>query len=780
MMCRNHFLRRKKKTYSFQVGLTRPDSTCRNDAVSGIISSSTLCRKPRRAKAQANAQTMNTHRPARALSRAISRAISHSSFSSSSLQQQSSTFPLKNVTKSNFEPALADLRRHVAAADFVAIDLEMTGITSAPWRDSLEFDRADVCYLKVKDSAEKFAVLQFGVCPFRWDSSKRSFIAHPHNFYIFPRQELPLAGPAFEFLCQTTSIDFLAKYQFDFNVCIHEGISYLSREQESEALRRLSLAYDDELLARCSNLKEHTHLPVVKMADTLFAERMKNSFTEWRDGLLRSSKGGFQFQGDSNDSQQLQTIFFKMRPALSLRGFTSHQLRLIQMVIMRHFQDLSYVQINGEKSCQQQLVVRTESKDDRELLLKEVKDEHRREAEVKVQAAVGFRHVIDLLSSEQKLIVGHNCFLDIAHVYSKFLGPLPSTAEEFVSTVNKYFPHVIDTKVLLNTDDVLQQRMKKSRTSLSSAFALLCPQIALGKKSTDSEVQMSVNVEVQVDDLRSSNWNSGAKHEAGYDAFMTGCVFAQTCSHLGIDFQACSSSEKLAHNEKLQKQINHLYLSWSNGDIIDLTTGKKNAMSSGSNNHKKRYLQIMSENIALIWGFPSKLKARDVRECISKVFGPTSVTSVFHLDETAVFVQFSKETFVSEFLALKETLERSDGPVSVLHPLAGLLEGGSARAANYETYKEICSSPSAKGFFTDQAEAVGVKWKTKLVESKEASETLKRESFDEKSEVNPASKTEHLRSTTDTAENDPFCGRRSQYKIIDTLIASEGDRMRTN
>ncbi|KAM1806042.1 hypothetical protein ACFX11_029234 [Malus domestica] len=723
---------------------------------------------------------MNTHRPARALSRAISRAISHSSFSSSSLQQQSSTFPLKNVTKSNFEPALADLRRHVAAADFVAIDLEMTGITSAPWRDSLEFDRADVCYLKVKDSAEKFAVLQFGVCPFRWDSSKRSFIAHPHNFYIFPRQELPLAGPAFEFLCQTTSIDFLAKYQFDFNVCIHEGISYLSREQESEALRRLSLAYD-ELLAGCSNLKEPTHVPMIKMADTLFAERMKNSFTEWRDGLLRSSKGGFQFQGDSNDSQQLQTIFFKMRPALGLREFTSHQLRLIQMVITRHFQDLSYVQINGGKSCQQQLVVRTESKDDRELLLKEVKDEHHREAEVKVQAAVGFRHVIDLLSSEQKLIVGHNCFLDIAHVYSKFLGPLPSTAEEFVSTVNKYFPHVIDTKVLLNTDDVLQQRMKKSRTSLSSAFALLCPQIALGKKSTVLEVQMCVNVEVQVDDLRSSNWNSGAKHEAGYDAFMTGCVFAQTCSHLGIDFQACSSSEKLAHNEKLQKQINLLYLSWSNGDIIDLTTGKKNAMSSGSNNHKKRYSQIMSENIALIWGFPSKLKARDIRECISKVFGPTSVTSVFHLDETAVFVQFSKEKFVSEFLALKETLERSDGPVSVLHPLAGLLEGGSARAANYETYKEICSSPSAKGFFADQAEAVGIKWKTKLVESKEASETLKRESFDEKSEVNPASKTENLRrSTTDTAENDPFCGRRSQYKIIDTLIASEGDRMRTN
>lgn len=38
-------------------------------------------------------------------------------------------------------------------------------------------------------------------------------------------------------------------------------------------------------------------------------------------------------------------------------------------VIRRHFQDLSYVQVNGENSCQQQLVVHTDSKDDRESLM---------------------------------------------------------------------------------------------------------------------------------------------------------------------------------------------------------------------------------------------------------------------------------------------------------------------------------------------------------------------------------------------------------------------------
>lgn len=42
---------------------------------------------------------------------------------------------------------------------------------------------------------------------------------------------------------------------------------------------------------------------------------------------------------------------------------------------------------------------------------KEVKACLHREAEMKIKSAVGFRQVIDLLSSEQKLIVGHNCFL---------------------------------------------------------------------------------------------------------------------------------------------------------------------------------------------------------------------------------------------------------------------------------------------------------------------------------------------------------------------------------
>lgn len=93
---------------------------------------------------------------------------------------------------------------------------------------------------------------------------------------------------------------------------------------------------------------------------------------------------------------------------------------------------------------------------------------------------------------------------DIAHVHSKFFGPLPTGAEEFGSCIMEHFPHIIDTKVLLNSNDILQRQMKKSSTSLSSAFALLCPQIALGYKNRDLASTSRVKVEVQVDDIRSS------------------------------------------------------------------------------------------------------------------------------------------------------------------------------------------------------------------------------------------------------------------------------------
>lgn len=97
-----------------------------------------------------------------------------------------------------------------------------------------------------------------------------------------------------------------------------------------------------------------------------------------------------------------------------------------------------------------------------------------------------------------------HCFYnaDVAHIYRKFFGQLPFAAEEFVSFANKHLPYIIDTKVLLNSSDILKYWMRKSKTSLSSSFVRLCPQIALGYMSTNLASKNCVRVEVHVDDVR--------------------------------------------------------------------------------------------------------------------------------------------------------------------------------------------------------------------------------------------------------------------------------------
>lgn len=91
------------------------------------------------------------------------------------------------------------------------------------------------------------------------------------------------------------------------------------------------------------------------------------------------------------------------------------------------------------------------------------------------------------------------CETDIAHVCRKFVSPLPSKLEEYVTLAHKNFPYIIDTKILLNANNILQLKMKKSSTSLAKAFAIMCPHIASGVGS--SGLASSVAVEVQVDDM---------------------------------------------------------------------------------------------------------------------------------------------------------------------------------------------------------------------------------------------------------------------------------------
>lgn len=99
-------------------------------------------------------------------------------------------------------------------------------------------------------------------------------------------------------------------------------------------MKRLDAVCKDEFPDSSSNLRNDLDKQLVRMADILFAERMKNIVGKWRAGLLQERNWGSEFQGSWSDmNQKFQTTFFHMRPALAVNGLTSCQLKLIKLVI---------------------------------------------------------------------------------------------------------------------------------------------------------------------------------------------------------------------------------------------------------------------------------------------------------------------------------------------------------------------------------------------------------------------------------------------------------------
>lgn len=64
---------------------------------------------------------------------------------------------------------------------------------------------------------------------------------------------------------------------------------------------------------------------------------------------------------------------------------------------------------------------------------KDVLEDLRKMAEKRIKSAVGFRHVVDLLASAGKLIVGHNCLLGTLFMFIEvsFLPVLPISSDQF-------------------------------------------------------------------------------------------------------------------------------------------------------------------------------------------------------------------------------------------------------------------------------------------------------------------------------------------------------------
>jgi hypothetical protein len=146
------------------------------------------------------------------------------------------------VSQLNFDKVLPQVLADIASASCIAIDTELTGLTTESGLRPHTFDSIDSRYACLRNAA-KFGVIQYGVCPFIADPDTGAFIAKPYTFLTLPRVS-PIGsdngksgwgGDAILAL-STSAVEFLSRNSLDFNAVASRGLTFLSREGEA-ALR---------------------------------------------------------------------------------------------------------------------------------------------------------------------------------------------------------------------------------------------------------------------------------------------------------------------------------------------------------------------------------------------------------------------------------------------------------------------------------------------------------------------------------------------------------------
>ncbi|KAJ4798330.1 Poly(A)-specific ribonuclease PARN-like [Rhynchospora pubera] len=353
---------------------------------------------------------------------------------------------IKQVTKSTFTPSLLrELKSHIDACDFISLSsIKTFSATSASsWRRRLlPFDTAETAYLKAKLAAESFQILNVSICPFRVDESK--VVAFPYNFHLFPREE-----QSYSFSCQASYLESLARKGFDFNLCIYEGISYLSRVQESLAKRRNASHLDFKVFSKSRK----------SVADSLFMERIKARIQYWRKSCLNSNKSPHGDLANSLRQLILGTQLHGERPCMTIDVCSDNQLNLILETVNGISDSLVPLVVRNSLGTPTSVrVVFTSSEEDKSALLSDI-DHAEEEQNFNLR---GFREVMDLISNSQKPIVSINCLNDFAFFHEKFIAPLPPSLHEFTCSLKMVFPKILDLGHLMKEIGPLKNAMDTS------------------------------------------------------------------------------------------------------------------------------------------------------------------------------------------------------------------------------------------------------------------------------------------------------------------------------
>ncbi|KAI3771400.1 hypothetical protein L6452_02564 [Arctium lappa] len=550
-------------------------------------------------------------------------------------------WPIKQVTKSNFSDSLHELDNKISDSDFVAVSLQTTGSYSSAWHRLLPFDTAETAYLKAKYAAERFQMLQFAVCPFSVRASNK-LVAYPFNFHLFPRDEHKIGMPCYSFSCQPSYLTSMAREDFDFNVCIYDGISYLSRAQELAAKGQIGNPVSSGYVAQSPSSRS--------VADNVFVERIKSRVGHWISACKHSDTRTNDVLVNSLRKLILGGEDYGSRPSLNIDVCSERQVQLVFEMVKSEYENVVPLIIPAKGGGTQAVrVVLTSSKEDRHLLEKELQNMEEEQS----KHVRGFREVIDLISSSQKPVIAHKSLNDFTFIHSKFLAPLPPTIDEFRSSLHSAFPNILDVNHLMKEVGPLNKY-----TNLPGAISYL-------KRNFFAPIEIEIPQKASMEESKNH----------GHNVVRISELFAKLCFILKM------APETEPHNRdgsSMLKRCSNVFNLGSNG-FQDSNEGDD--ISVWTHNPTKTSIN----NLVFVWGFRSGTSARRLKNLLLKSHEMMSEDDVFDVrlvDKNCAVVVFWKTRLSEWFLT---AIGSGDGGLREL-ATEGLM------AAGYEAYKRVCKS----------------------------------------------------------------------------------------
>ncbi|KFK39842.1 hypothetical protein AALP_AA3G294900 [Arabis alpina] len=547
---------------------------------------------------------------------------------------------VKQVKKSNFSSALDQIRTSIDSSDFVALSLQNTGSYAAAWHRVSAIDTPETSYFKAKYAAERYQIFQFALCPFSLGGS--TLTVHPYNFHLFPRDDFKLGMPSYSFSCQASRLTAMARQGFDFNTCIYQGISYLSRAQESAS----------KFLSGNPILPDAITVPSSPptVADTVFVARIRSRVKNWRQSCLDTSS---RTEDDDLVSSLRKLVLgseqYGSRLCLTIDVCSERQVQLILEMLIEFSDDVVPLLIASKsRGTQAVRAVFMSSKEDMDLFKRELQglenEENRR--------VRGFREVIDLISASQKPVVSQNYLSDFTSIHAKFLGPLPSNVDDFNSSLSSAFPDVVDLSQFMKEISPLSNisNLPAAMSSLNRFFAPVDVEVA------NQGCPIKLNEDHQ---------------SHGQNAVMISQLFAKLCTIQKSDPSSAQSNED--------------FQALSSDEHADFVTScARNAGDANVRVWSKNSRRVSSDNLVLIWGLAKKMTAAMLKNVLQQahpVFAQEF--DVKFLDRSCAILVFWESGSSETFLTAINNEEQLGGSLREM-----VAEG--LRAAGYDTYKRAC------------------------------------------------------------------------------------------